>query len=128
PGVLMLNASSFQRRAPGFGWKWFTPGETLPLVGDAARLVNGMMELHIHPETGGISALRLHNRRGNVLSQRLVLLPPIEKGYAIHDENQIALDKIEQGPGDGDRLSVVAHSRVVDRQGNALAHLRQTTS
>ena len=126
-GVLLLNASSFRRRAAGFGWKWLTPSQGFPLKGDATQLLNGAMELHIHPETGGISAVRIPNRRGNLLSQRLVLLPPLGKSYAVHDDYQIALDRIEPGPESKDQVSVVAHARVVDRQGTTVAQLRQRT-
>ncbi len=127
-GVLLLNGSSFPRRAAGFGWQWVSPSGDFPLKGDATQLINGAMEVHLHPETGGISAVRLHNRRGNILSQRLVLLPPLGKGYAVHDDYQIALDRIEPGPTSDDRVSATSHARVVDREGRVMAHLRQTTS
>src|SRR5690606_37295225 len=90
--------------------------------------LSGMVKVHLHPETGGISAVRLPNRRGNILSQRLVLLPPSGKSYAVHDEFQIALDQMEHLATSGDRHSVVSHARIVDREGGVVARIRQTTS
>ncbi len=69
---------------PGSGYAWITgdakanPGKQKTML-DGHVLRNEYMEVHIHPETGGIKSIYDYKTRGNRLSQQLSLRMPGKK-------------------------------------------------
>ena len=137
PGTLWINTASFEQRptgeqgqlkegVPGWGWRWepcptsSTAEAKSPDRAESGMLRNEQMEVWLDPQTGGISAVRLHNRRGNQLSQQLILLGETSP-------YQLAFDTMEVVKNDSFSGSIASRSRLVDSQGNSLAHVVQTT-
>ncbi|MGI9457592.1 MAG: hypothetical protein ACR2NU_13595 [Aeoliella sp.] len=123
PGILTLNCSSCERRSvPGFGWRWEPLANLSPPAprAEPGVLRNEKMEVWFDDQTGGISAVRLHNHRGNLLSQRLTLTNT--------NHHQIAFDQMEIVSDTATLGVLVSAGRIVDRQGATVAKLRQTTT
>ncbi len=92
-GTLVINPFSFAQSipnplrpggdVPGMGFVWLPEaaatadpprkrhGKTVPLVVNETTLRNEFFVLEMNPETGGIGAIQLHNRRGNLIAQQV---------------------------------------------------------
>lgn len=157
-GSLIVNTASFRRsisvrresagdyvrvEVPAMGFAWVADEERSPIVSTSSKplaegniLRNQHLEVVIHPESGGIQAIRIPNKRGNRLSQQLALripAPPVRPGEAWRDPDEsctyseMKLDGMEvtsSGPVLGEILTT---GRLLDREGRRVAGFRQTT-
>lgn len=131
-GTLWLNASSLDRPLPGgslpaFGWRWLpsATSEDSPRC-EPGVLRNEQLEVVFDPTTGGISATRFHDRRGNFLSQQLAVAPLGPQG--IGAGLQLAPDGWEVAESSDTRGTLLSRYRVVDRDGKTLANVRQRST
>jgi alpha-mannosidase len=97
------------------------------------RLGNERLEVNIHPETGGIGAVRRAGRRGNRLSQQIALRCPrwVHAGDSEGDSQEPysrmiaeAIDVARAGPDYGE---IVSRGRLVDPQGAQVGRFQQAT-
>jgi hypothetical protein len=130
-GTLWLNASPVPRNLsggelPAFGWLWLPRMvATLPRCEEGA-LHNEVMDVVFDPSTGGISATRLHAKRGNRMSQYLAVAPIGPQGIAAG--LQLAVDGWQVVESGDERGTLASRYRVVDRDGKTLAKLEQRTT
>lgn len=124
-GRLRLNASSVTQSdreplLPGFGWSWEPTGAATPTPtrAEPGVLRNERMEVVFDEQTGGISAARFHNVRGNLLSQQLVL--DFDQRY------QLAFDGWEVLESSESAGRLASDFRIVDSKGTTLGKLRQS--
>ncbi|MCO6047021.1 hypothetical protein NG895_24240 [Aeoliella sp. ICT_H6.2] len=133
PGTLWINASSLDcpmagGSLPGCGWRWLPAIDTKaqPPRCEPGVLRNEHLEVVFDPTSGGISATRFHDRRGNHLSQQLAVAPLGPPGIAAG--LQLAPDGWEVAESSDTRGTLVSRYRVVDRDGKSLAAIRQRTT
>lgn len=132
-GTLWLNASPQplalpSGEAPPFGWRW-APALTnsdVPPRCELGKLRNEFMEIFFDPTTGGVSATRLHDRRGNQLSQQLLLAPLGAKGVAAG--LQLAVDGWDVIDSSEVLGQLRSKFRVVDRDAKRVADVEQLTT
>lgn len=132
-GTLWINASSLDRplgggSLPGFGWRWLPKVDITahPPRCEPGVLRNEHLEVVFDPATGGISATRFHDRRGNYLSQQLAVAPLGPRGIAAG--LQLAADGWEVEESSDTRGTLVSRYRVVNRDGKSLASVRQRST
>lgn len=133
PGTLWLNASPLPLpvaggAAPAFGWRWCGPraDSAAPPRCEPGKLCNEHMQVVFDPRTGGVSAIRLHDRRGNLLSQQIVIAPLGAKGVAAG--LQLAADGWQVAES-SDRVGrLKSKFRVLDRDAKTVAEVEQFSS
>jgi alpha-mannosidase len=127
------------------GFCWIGPGQAVEVSSKpkAAKakapretsIQNEFLEVVIHPETGGIRAIREPNQRGNRMSQQLAFRLPSPRpkpGDLWRDPDSeaiysvTAVDSIEI-TSTGILGEVVSRGRLLDLEGQPLAEFRQTT-
>jgi alpha-mannosidase len=122
---------------PGMGFAWVDAQASIetPAKKKAPRpiaseltLVNEHFEIHIHPETGGIGALRNNRARGNRLSQQLAF--HIDRGTRraaddASDYSTMVADTIEVAISDPAVGEIVSRGRLVGDYDRLLARYEQ---
>ncbi|HXT59200.1 MAG TPA: hypothetical protein VN699_11220 [Pirellulales bacterium] len=129
---------------PAMGFAWIGPGDgaaapspakrrSKPLVEDPT-LRNELLEVVMHPETGGIRAIREIGQRGNRMSQQLALRlpaprpkpgdvwrdPDLDASYSV-----MAADSIEVAASGPAWSEIVSRGRLLDLEGRRLAGYEQ---
>jgi len=125
---------------PGCGYAWITgdakagPGKQKALL-DGHVLRNEFMEVHIHPETGGIKSIYDYKTRGNRLSQQLSLRMPGKKqatgerylgpdATAIYSQMQVTqIDPATSSPAMGE---IHTQGNIVGEENEVMATYKQT--
>lgn len=119
--------------ALGFGVFVGAPARETGTIARELRLVNDRLEVNIHPETGGIGAVRRAGRRGNRLSQQAALRRPdwqrmaTEATEARGPYSRMVAEKIDlvhAGPDFGEFVSLGV---LLDPEERPVAGFRQST-
>lgn len=125
---------------PGCGYAWITAdakGNTAKLKSllDGHVLRNEFMEVHIHPETGGIKSIYDYKTRGNRLSQQLSLRMPGKKqatgerylgpdAAAIYSQMQVTqIDPATSSPAMGE---IHTQGNLIGEENEVMATYKQT--
>ncbi|HUY36826.1 MAG TPA: hypothetical protein VMV69_29170 [Pirellulales bacterium] len=130
---------------PPMGFAWIgsgTPDSTKPKskpgrskAPSEPSIQNEFLEVVVHPETGGIRAIREPNQRGNRMSQQLGFRlpgPRVKPGDLWRDPDSEAVysrtevDSIEVTSGGPALGEIVSRGRLLDLEGQLLAGFRQT--
>ncbi len=125
---------------PGCGYAWITgaakanAGKQKALL-DGHVLRNEFMEVHIHPETGGIKSIYDYKTRGNRLSQQLSLRMPGKKqatgerylgpdASAVYSQMQVTqIDPATSSPAMGE---IRTQGNIVGEENEVMASYKQT--
>ena len=129
---------------PAMGFAWIAPGAGAVAEAPAKRrgkpvvedptIRNELLEVVVHPELGGIRAIREIGQRGNRMSQQLALRlpsprpkpgelwrdPDLDANYSV-----MAADKIEITAAGPAYSELVSRGRLVDLEGRRLAGYEQ---
>lgn len=125
---------------PGCGYAWITgdakggSGKQKALL-DGHVLRNEFMEVHIHPETGGIKSIYDYKTRGNRLSQQLSLRMPGKKqatgerylgpdATAIYSQMRVTqIDPATSSPAMGE---IYTQGNIIGEEDEVMATYKQT--
>ena len=96
---------------------------------DADRLAldNGVVRVEVHPQTGGLLAVRRDRHGGNRLSQQLAIRSGQDEEAAPTWTSMVA-DSIDRGRGDHGRETIASRGRLVAADGGVVARFMQTLS
>ena len=129
PQVAEYHAQAIRTPAYGFRCVANTPrseSDAAPgmatMEDDVHLLRNAKLDVVIHPETGGVQAVRHRRVRGNRFSQQLALRDPNLGG---DEYSRMVLDRIEPGPASSAFGVITTHGRLVDEADETLATYRQ---
>lgn len=125
---------------PGCGYAWIT-GEAKGSASKQKALLDGhvlrneFMEVHIHPETGGIKSIYDYKTRGNRLSQQLSLRMPGKKqatgerylgpdASAIYSQMQVT--QIDPATSSAAMGEIHTRGKIIGEENEVMATFKQT--